>query len=102
MSRKDQHGAGDAAMRHGNSNGGGCRNCTRHAGDDLARDAGVSEGQGLLAAATEDERIATLQADNAATAARGANHDSMNRLLRDGWPARALADEEPLCATRVA
>ena len=57
--------------------------------------------QRLFAAAPEHERVAALQAHDAAAAARRANHQRVDPLLRQRMAARALADEEPLRVPRV-
>ena len=71
-------------------------------GHDVERDAGALEREHLLAAAAEDERIAALQPHDAPPAARRADHDAVNRLLRHRLAPGALADEEPLRLPRVA
>ena len=62
--------------------------------DDLACDSGGSQRKRFLAAAPEHKRIAALQSNHSMAAAGLANHQSIDRLLRDRRPARALSDKE--------
>ena len=54
----------------------------------------------FLAAAPEHEGVAALEADDMLSATRAANHQPMDRVLADGVAVVALADVEPLRATR--
>ena len=55
-----------------------------------------SERQCLLPSPTQEERIAALQPHDALAAARGADHQPMDRLLPDRLATSAFAHEEPL------
>ena len=83
-------------MRHRNARARRRRDRARDPGDDVVRNAGALQRERFLAAATEHERIAALQADNAAAAPRGANYQPVNRFLRHGVSSGALADEKLL------
>jgi hypothetical protein len=74
----------------------GCRDCGADARDNLERNTGHGQRQRLLGAAAENERIATLQPDNALSCTRGANHQPVNRVLSNAFPMRALSDAEAL------
>lgn len=91
---------GEPAVRHRDAGerGGGDRRAD--AGDDLERDPGLGERERLLAAPAEDERVATLEADDVLAALRGADHEGVDALLRDRVAAGALADEEAAGARR--
>ena len=92
----------DAAMRHRNAGRRRRGDRARDAGHDVVRDAGVLQRQRFFAAAAEHERVAALQPHDAPAAARGANHQRVNRRLRHRVAAGALADEEALRPPRVA
>ena len=64
--------------------------------------AGALQRERFFAAAAEHERVAALQPHDAAAAARGADHQRVNRRLRHRMAAGALADVEALRAARVA
>ena len=66
------------------------------------RHAGRSQRERFLAAPPQHERIAALQADDAAPAPGGANHQRVDLVLCQRVAAGALADEEPLRVPRVA
>ena len=76
-------------------------NGARDAGDDVAAHTGSRQRQGLLAAASQHKRVAALQPHDTAAAARGANHERVDSVLRQGMSSGALADEEPLRVPRV-
>ena len=94
MARDHDEGRGQAAVGHRDAGEGGGGHGGRDAGDDLERDAGRGQGQGLLAAAAEDERIAALEAHHALAAARGADHQRVDRLLVHRRPAARLPTEK--------
>ena len=71
-----------------------------HARNDVHRDPGGAHGEDFLAAAPEHEGVAALEADDMLSATRAANHQPMDRVLADGMAGVALADVEPLRATR--
>ena len=73
----------------------------RDAGHHLAANACSAQRKRLLAASSEHERVAALQAHDAAASARGANHQRVDPVLRERMTSRALADEEPLRVPRV-
>jgi hypothetical protein len=56
--------------------------------------------QDFLTTAPEHEGVAALEADDMLSATRAANHQPMDRVLADGVAVVALADVEPLRATR--
>lgn len=66
-----------------------------HAWNHVERDANLGQCQGLLAAATEHEWVAALEANDPKAPPRGANHQSVDRLLVYGLPAGTFADKEP-------
>ena len=88
------------AMRHRNS--GVRRHGQRRAdsGNDFERDAGATQRLRLFAAASEDERIAALQANDPAAALRLRNHQRFDLGLRHCVFAGAFADENALAAGR--
>ncbi len=91
---------GETTVRDRNAGEGRGRDGRRQPGNDLVCDAGFFERKGLLAAAPEDEWVAALEADDALTALRGANQQTMNTLLIDRVAIGALADIETLCLRR--
>ncbi len=76
--------AGQTGGRHGGA----------EAGDDLAGDAGLGQGERLLAAAPEDERVAALEPHHAAAAAGGADEQRVDRFLGGAAPPGALSDRD--------
>jgi hypothetical protein len=63
-----------------------------HTRDDLIRHAGFSQSLQFLAAATEDERIATLEAHDSASGKRTLDHDAADLFLRVSVLRSFLAD----------
>ena len=57
---------------------GGSRHAGRDPGDDLERNPGRDEGLGLLATATEDEWIASLEANDAAAGSGALDHQLLD------------------------
>ena len=55
----------------------------RHARHHLDRNAGGVAGEGLLAAAAEDERVAALEADDVEPAQRAFDDDLVDLVLRE-------------------
>jgi len=90
----------DASMRHRNAGEGRRGHGTRDARHDIEGNSGDTQRQRLFAATAEHERIAALEAHDAAAAARRADHHGMNRGLRQSVPPRAFADEEFLGPAR--
>ncbi len=76
------------------------RNHGAHARNDVHGDPGGAHGENFLAAAPEHEWVAALEADDVLAATGAANHQPMDRVLADGVTVVALADVEPLRATR--
>jgi hypothetical protein len=70
----------------------------RHARDDLEGHTCDREGDGFLAAAAQHEGIAALEAHDASTAARRADHELVDRLLAHAASPTSLADGEALGA----
>ena len=66
------------------------------AGHDLERDAGLAQHQRLLAAAPEHERVAALEAHDAAAGARVLDQQPVDLVLRHLRPAALLADVDQL------
>ncbi len=91
---------GHAAMRDGDARELRRRDHGAHARHDVHRDAGGAQREDFLAAAPEHEGVAALEADDVLSAPRAANHQPMDRVLADGMAVVALADVEPLRATR--
>ena len=77
-------------MRQRNLRGGRGSECRRYARHDLDRHAGGAAGFGLLAAATEHERIAALQAHHVATGERLAHQQRVDLMLRQSVAGAAL------------
>ena len=98
--RHGHYGGGRAAMRDRNARQGGRRHRRTDAGHHLERHAGGIERERLFAAAAEHERVAGLQANDAPPAARGADHQPVDGVLRHRAAASPLADGESLCVRR--
>jgi len=64
MAADDRHLRRDTAVGDRDARGGGRSRERRHTGDDLEVDARLRERECLLAAAAEDERVASLQPDD--------------------------------------
>ena len=60
--------------------------------DDLEGDAGVVERGHLFGGAAEDERVSTLEADDAAAGAGVFDHESVDLVLGDVLQAASFAD----------
>ena len=88
------------AMRHRNSGVRRHRQRRADAGRDFERDAGATQRLRLFAAASEDERIAALQANDPAAALRLRNHQRFDLGLFHCVFAGAFADENALAAGR--
>ena len=78
------------------------RDRARDAGHDLDVDAGVAAERDLLAAATEDERVAALQAHDVLALAGEGHEQLVDGVLRHGVVAGELADVDDLGAQRDA
>ena len=102
VTRDDEERGREPAMRDGDSREQRRGNRAGDAGNDLAGNAGRGERQRLFPAASEDERIAALEPDDAMAAARLANHQPVDRVLPNRRTSGALADEEPPRARGVA
>jgi hypothetical protein len=83
----------EALLRIGEraADGGGGGKGGGDAGDDLERHAGFGERGHLFGGAAEDERVAALEANDAAIGARVLDHERVDFFLRDGLCAAALA-----------
>jgi hypothetical protein len=64
-------------------------------GDDLAFNPGGGQRERFLATTPEHERIAALQPHDLMATARFPNHEPIDRVLRNGRTAGALANKEP-------
>src|SRR5687768_1119904 len=71
-------------------------NSSRHAWHNLEGDAGVRERERFLRATTEHERVAPLQPDDALPLLGRADHQLVDRLLRDAVAPCPLAYAEAL------
>ena len=83
-------------MGDGDPGVGGRRHPGGHPGHHLELDPGRAQGFALLAAAPEHERVAALEADDAAPRARRLDQALGDLLLRHRRPARLLADVDEL------
>ena len=86
----------EAALRDRDAGVRRCRDARRHARHDFEVQPRGAQQLRLLAAATEDERVAALQPHDLAAGARVAQQQLVRRLLRDLRPAADLADVDEL------
>src|SRR5205823_12528299 len=84
------------AMRDRNPGVRGTRDRRRDARHDLEVDAGRDELLGLLAAASETERIAALEPHDALSLARFVDEELIDLILRQRVRARSFADGNTL------
>src|SRR5208282_6721589 len=89
----EDHRAIDAAQRYWDGRRGERREAGRDAGDDAERNAGGRERLRLLAAASEYERIATLEPQHPLAGARQLHQAPADVALRRRWFAATLAGE---------
>ena len=75
---------------------GGSRHTCRDPGDDLERNPGRDKGLGLLATATEDEWIASLEANDALAGSGALDHQLLDFTLGDLGRTRTLSDVDEL------
>jgi hypothetical protein len=87
-------------VRHRDAGVGGDRHRGAHPGHDLERDPGLREGQRLLAAPAEHERVAALQAHHEPTGAGVLDQERVDPGLRQAVGARVLAREDAEGARR--
>ena len=76
---------GAVAAGEGAADGGGGGERGGDAGDDLEGNAGIGEGGHLFGGAAKDERIAALEADDAAMGAGVLDHERVDFFLGDGF-----------------
>jgi len=88
------------AVRDGNAGVSGSRDSRTNAGNDLERDARGVQRLRLFAAATEDERIAALEAYDALTVSCLFDHQARDLVLRHGLHSAALSHEDSLAMRR--
>ena len=88
--------AREAPLGHRDAGVGGGGDAGGDAGHDLEGDALRPQRECLLAAASEDERVAALQPHDALAFLGAAHHQRLGLLLRHGLPAALLADEQQL------
>jgi hypothetical protein len=74
----------------------------RDTGNHFDGDARPREHEHLFCAPAEHERVAALQPDNLLAAARGANHQTIDRVLFDTRPPGSLTDAETLRSRETA
>jgi hypothetical protein len=91
MARDDGERRRDTAMGHWDARErrGGDRRANPR--DHFERDARRAQREPFLPAAAEDERVASLETDDALSAPRGADHQRMDRLLAHARPSGTLA-----------
>ncbi len=87
-----------AAVRHRDARVGGRRDRARDAGDDLERHAGRDARFGFLAAASEHERVAALQAHDRAGRRAARDEQGVDLVLAERGAAGRLADVDELSA----
>ncbi len=90
-------GAGDAALRYGNAGVGRCCDPRSYTRNYLNCDPALEAGDRFFAAAPEDERVAALQPDDAATGQGVLDHQLVRDFLRYLLAAADLADVDQLC-----
>ena len=86
---------GDAAVGHGNTGGGRRGEGRRDAGNHLERDAGLEQGEGLLATAAEHERVTALQPHDPLAGPGQLDEQRRDQLLRHR-ASGSLADVDQL------
>ena len=82
VAARDGDGAGDAPVGHRDARHGGPGDRAAHARDHLESKARLRQGEGLLAAAAEDERVAALEAHHAPPGAGVLHQHRADLLLR--------------------